>query len=76
MFGLSNRAYQKFIMFENRVLLYILMKVFERYRKASSVFVKSLPTESVWSSTLNDEETLLNQCQRLLARRSLGVKRN
>jgi hypothetical protein len=61
---------------ENRILLSLLIKVLTRYRITSMEQIKTLPPQSVWSSTLKDEETVLNQCQRVLARRSSLVKGN
>ena len=71
---MRDKVYTKWIILQNKILLSILKTVFLQYRKTSTEYTKSLPPASVWSTTLKDEETILNQFERVLIRRSGSMK--
>jgi hypothetical protein len=74
-FGLRDKIYKKWIVIENKILLSILTRVLLKYRKTFPSYMESLPPGSIWFSTLKDEETVINQFDRVLIRRTLSATR-
>lgn len=53
----------------NRLLLFFLIKLFERYLKTSANLKKHTNSNLEWSSVVNSEENLLKQCYQILKKR-------
>lgn len=62
------------IIAENRLLLLLLSKLFDRYQRKNSNLTKSKEQEYIWQSTQSIDDSILKQTRQILKRRLEDIK--